>query len=78
MRELVPYFINPSHYLGTEVNSVHKEPETLSLRWGLAFPDLYQVGMSYTGQRILYHQLNARPRYGQSASLFPTLRLPGC
>jgi radical SAM family uncharacterized protein/radical SAM-linked protein len=61
MRELLPYFIHPSHYLGTEINSVHKDPRQVSLRLGLAFPDLYEVGMSYTGQRILYHQLNRRP-----------------
>jgi len=61
MRELLPYFVHPGHYLGTEINSVHKDPRTVSLRLGLAFPDLYEVGMSYTGQRILYHQLNKRP-----------------
>jgi len=61
MKELLPYFVHPSHYLGTEINSVHKDPENLALRFGLAFPDLYEVGMSYTGQRILYHQLNRRP-----------------
>lgn len=61
MRELLPYFIHPSHYLGIEINSIHKDPQSVSLRVGLAFPDLYEVGMSYTGQRILYHQLNKSP-----------------
>ncbi|MCF8030872.1 MAG: TIGR03960 family B12-binding radical SAM protein [Desulfohalobiaceae bacterium] len=75
MRELLPYFKNPSHYLGTEINSVHKEPETLSLRWGLAFPDLYQVGMSYTGQRILYHQLNKRPEIWAERVFVPDLEV---
>ena len=60
MRELLPLFRQPSHYLGCEINSVHKDPEQVRLRWGLAFPDLYEVGMSYLGQKILYHQLNAR------------------
>lgn len=60
MRELLPYFVHPSHYLGTEINAIHKQPESVRLRWGLAFPDLYEVGMSYVGQRILYHHLNSR------------------
>lgn len=61
MRELLPLFINPSHYLGTEFNSIHKDPLQISLRWALAFPDFYEIGMSYLGQKILYHLLNLNP-----------------
>jgi len=71
MRELLPYFIHPSHYLGIEVNSIHKDPQNVSLRIGLAFPDLYEVGMSYTGQRILYHQLNKRPEIWAERAFVP-------
>ena len=61
MRHLLPLFPRPSHYLGSETNAVHKDPQAVQLRWGLAFPDLYNVAMSHLGQKILYHVLNARP-----------------
>jgi radical SAM family uncharacterized protein/radical SAM-linked protein len=50
----------PSHYLGSEVNALRKNPEKIRLRFALAFPDLYEVGMSHVGIQILYHILNAR------------------
>ncbi|MFP4326105.1 MAG: TIGR03960 family B12-binding radical SAM protein [Desulfonatronovibrio sp.] len=58
MKELLPYLPKPSHYLGNEINSVHKDKEKISVHVGLAFPDLYEVGMSYLGQKILYKQVN--------------------
>ncbi|MFW6216661.1 MAG: TIGR03960 family B12-binding radical SAM protein [Desulfohalobiaceae bacterium] len=61
MQDLIPILQNPSHYLGTEFGAVHKDPSRVSLRWALAFPDLYNVGMSYLGQKILYHVLNQKP-----------------
>jgi radical SAM family uncharacterized protein/radical SAM-linked protein len=48
----------PSRYLGTEVNSVHKEPGSTPLKVVLAFPDLYEIGTSHFGVQILYHLLN--------------------
>ncbi len=51
----------PSRYLGKELFSVLKEPETVKLHFALAFPDLYEVGMSYLGMKILYHILNQQP-----------------
>ncbi|MGM0759512.1 MAG: TIGR03960 family B12-binding radical SAM protein [Thermodesulfobacteriota bacterium] len=58
MHPLLPLLPRPSHYLGTEFNAVIKEPSSPCLRWGLAFPDLYEVGMSHLGLKILYHILN--------------------
>jgi radical SAM family uncharacterized protein/radical SAM-linked protein len=60
LQEILPLVQHPSHYLGTEVNALRKEPEKIRLRFALAFPDLYEVGMSYVGTQILYHILNAR------------------
>ncbi len=61
MKELLPLFKNPTHYVGCELNSVHK-PKDIPLKWGLAFPDLYPVGVSYFGHQILYNILNTHPR----------------
>jgi radical SAM family uncharacterized protein/radical SAM-linked protein len=50
----------PSRYLGTEVNAVRKGREA-ELRFVLAFPDTYEVGMSHLGIQILYELLNRIP-----------------
>ncbi len=48
----------PSQYLGSEINSIRKEGPEIKIRIALAFPDLYEVGMSHLGLSILYHILN--------------------
>ncbi len=69
MRHLLPLLPKPSRYLGIEPGSVHKDPATVSLRIALAFPDKYEVGMSYLGQKILYGVLNGREHW-QAERLF--------
>jgi radical SAM superfamily enzyme YgiQ (UPF0313 family) len=51
----------PGRYLGGEWNSVTKDPDRVAVKVALAFPDLYEVGMSYLGQKILYQILNSSP-----------------
>lgn len=48
----------PTRYIGTEYNSVHKELEQIGIRFAFCFPDVYEVGMSHLGMKILYHLLN--------------------
>jgi radical SAM family uncharacterized protein/radical SAM-linked protein len=60
LETILPLVQRPSHYLGTETNALRKDPKRVRLRFALAFPDLYEVGMSHVGLRILYHILNAR------------------
>lgn len=50
----------PSRYIGGEWNSVVKDHRSVGLTFGLAFPDVYEIGMSHLGFRILYSLLNAR------------------
>ncbi|TNF46497.1 TIGR03960 family B12-binding radical SAM protein, partial [bacterium] len=52
--DLLTIVEKPSRYLGLEINSVHKSPSEVQLRSVLAFPDLYEVGMSHLGTQILY------------------------
>ncbi|MFN2547591.1 MAG: TIGR03960 family B12-binding radical SAM protein, partial [Myxococcales bacterium] len=51
----------PSRYAGGEVNAARKDLAKARVRWALAFPDTYEVGMSNVGFRLLYHALNERP-----------------
>src|SRR5882762_11134992 len=51
----------PSRYAGGELNAVRKDLAQAGVKWALAFPDTYEVGMSNVGFRLLYHALNERP-----------------
>ena len=51
----------PSRYTGGELNEIVKNPSEVDIRFAFCFPDVYEVGMSHLGSRILYHTLNARP-----------------
>ncbi len=50
----------PARYTGGEWNSVAKDWTTTGLRWCFAYPDLYEIGMSNLGLKILYEVLNER------------------
>ena len=61
MEELITLVSNPSRYLGGEVNAIKKDLSKVNLKICLAFPDVYEIGMSHLGLQILYHILNAKP-----------------
>jgi radical SAM family uncharacterized protein len=50
----------PARYVGGELNQVIKDPKEVDIRFAFCFPDVYEVGMSHLGSRILYHTLNER------------------
>ena len=57
--DILPFVEKPSRYLGSEVNTIKKDPGRAKLRFALAFPDLYEIGTSHFGMQILYSTLNA-------------------
>lgn len=63
MRTLLSLLPKPSRYIGIEEGSVNKQHQPVNLRVALAFPDMYEVGMSYLGQKILYGILNERENW---------------
>lgn len=48
----------PARYAGGELNSVTKDPEQVRIRFAFCFPDVYEVGMSHLGMKILYGLFN--------------------
>jgi radical SAM family uncharacterized protein/radical SAM-linked protein len=56
--ELLKQVEKPARYSGGEWNEVKKDPRQVRAKVALIFPDLYEVGMSYLGQKILYYLLN--------------------
>ena len=50
----------PGRYIGGEFNSIVKNGEDVEANFAFAFPDVYEIGMSYLGLQILYNVLNKK------------------
>ncbi|MGE4560501.1 MAG: radical SAM protein, partial [Desulfobulbus sp.] len=61
----------PGQYVGGELHAVTSLPDDAHLNVCLLFPDLYEIGMSHQGLQILYHILNADPRFIAHRSYVP-------
>ena len=48
----------PARYTGGELNSVYKDRDKVNIRFAFCFPDVYEVGMSHLGMKILYGMMN--------------------
>lgn len=51
----------PGRYIGGEWNSVVKNWDNVITRVALAYPDLYEIGMSNLGLAIIYDIINSQP-----------------
>jgi radical SAM family uncharacterized protein/radical SAM-linked protein len=60
--EFVHLVQKPGRYVGGEYGAVKKDWSTVRARVCLAFPDIYDIGMSHLGFKILYKILNDDPR----------------
>lgn len=58
IESLLPRVARPGRYVGNELNTVKKDWESVLVSFALAFPDVYEIGMSHVGMGILYHILN--------------------
>ncbi|MBU1862808.1 MAG: TIGR03960 family B12-binding radical SAM protein [Candidatus Omnitrophica bacterium] len=58
-KSLLKQLQKPGRYLGTEINTSHKKRKRHHISVCLAFPDLYEIGMSHQGIQILYSIINA-------------------
>ena len=50
----------PARYTGGELNSVVKDAANMDVRFAFCFPDVYEIGMSHLGMKILYGLKNER------------------
>ena len=58
---ILPTVEKPGRYTGGELNSVVKDWASVQMHVCLAFPEIYDLGMSNLGLAILYDLLNQRP-----------------
>jgi len=63
VRPLLPYVLKPARYIGHEINMIKKDPAGVDLRMVISYPDLYEVGMSNLGIRILYNIVNREEKF---------------
>lgn len=57
-KQLLPFVRTPSRYIGGEINQIRKDLSKCDLKFGLCFPDVYEIGTSHTGLAIIYEALN--------------------
>lgn len=60
LEKILPFVEKPGRYIGGELHSVIKSQEEVTTHFGFAFPDTYEIGMSYLGLQIIYKILNDR------------------
>src|SRR4051812_45403297 len=55
---ILPRVKNPGRYIGGEANQVVKDPASVTASIAMVFPDIYEIGMSHNGTKVLYHLFN--------------------
>ena len=58
IENILPIVEKPARYTGGEWGSVVKDSSKVDIRFAFCFPDVYEIGMSHLGMKILYHLLN--------------------
>lgn len=58
IEKILPLVQKPARYTGGELGSVIKDKSELDARFAFCFPDLYEIGMSHLGIKILYGLVN--------------------
>ena len=58
LNEVLPLVTRPIRYTGGEYNTYYSESGSEQVRWVLVMPEVYEIGMSNYGLRILYSILN--------------------
>jgi radical SAM family uncharacterized protein len=61
LEEILLEVQKPGRYIGGELNSVVKDKKNIDVRFAFCFPDVYEVGMSHIGMKILYGLFNTKP-----------------
>ena len=75
--ELLAQVRKPTRYLGNEVNVIKKEWQEHQTKVALVFPDLYEIGMSHLGLKILYNIINQKEELLAERVFSPAADLEG-
>lgn len=73
LKEALSHVQKPGRYTGGEPGSVYKDKSAVDVRFAFCFPDTYEVGMSFLGEKILYELLNAHENWWCERAFMPWL-----
>ena len=73
LKEALGQVQKPGRYTGGEPGSVYKDKEKVDVRFAFCFPDTYEVGMSFLGEKILYELLNSHENWWCERAFMPWL-----
>ncbi len=71
LKEALAHVQKPGRYTGGEPGSVYKDKEKVDVRFAFCFPDTYEVGMSFLGEKILYELLNQKENWWCERAFMP-------
>ncbi|MDO4540589.1 MAG: TIGR03960 family B12-binding radical SAM protein [Syntrophomonadaceae bacterium] len=77
-RDILPRVSKPARYSGGEYNMIAKDWDGAGARMVFAFPDVYEIGMSHLGGRILYSVVNEHSRHLMERSFAPWPDMEAC
>lgn len=60
LKRILPGVQKPGRYYGGELNSIHKDWNSVDMHMALVFPDIYDLGLPNLGVMILYELINRR------------------
>ena len=73
LKEALSRVQKPGRYTGGEPGSVYKNKDEVDVRFAFCFPDTYEVGMSFLGEKILYELLNSHKNWWCERAFMPWL-----
>ena len=71
LKEALGRVQKPGRYTGGEPGSIYKEKDKVDVRFAFCFPDTYEVGMSFLGEKILYELLNRHENWWCERAFMP-------
>ena len=73
LKEALSRVQKPGRYTGGEPGIVYKNKDEVDVRFAFCFPDTYEVGMSFLGEKILYELLNSHENWWCERAFMPWL-----
>ena len=70
-KEALSLVQKPGRYTGGEPGSVYKDKDKVDVRMAFCFPDTYEIGMSFLGEKILYDILNRHENWWCERAFMP-------
>ena len=65
LKEALSLVQKPGRYTGGEPGCTYKDKANVDVRMAFCFPDTYEIGMSFLGEKILYELLNRHENWSE-------------